>query len=143
MHDTSYLPYDSRSSNLATLSTQARSPRLSDHPTLWCATGPFSSDSWHVRFNITRSKPCATVSGILKNIVVDLSPPEYNIRASVSPTCCIMASAITSVRLQAIDIVRENGLYAGIAAVVLITMILYWVSCSIDGMRRRIHVNAT
>jgi hypothetical protein len=54
-----------------------------------------------------------------------------------------MANAITSVRLQAIDIVRENGLYAGIAAVVLITMILYWVSCSIDGMRRRIHVNAT
>jgi hypothetical protein len=54
-----------------------------------------------------------------------------------------MASAITSIRLQAIDIVRENGLYAGIAGVVLITMILYWVSGSIDGMHRQSHVNAT
>ena len=54
-----------------------------------------------------------------------------------------MASAITSIRLQAIDIVRENGLYAGIAGVMLITMILYWVSGFIDGMRRQIHVNAT
>lgn len=72
-----------------------------------------------------------------------LSPPKNSIRAPVSPTCCTMASAITSIRLQAIDIVRENGLYAGIAGVVLITMILYWASGSIDGMRRQIHVNAT
>lgn len=54
-----------------------------------------------------------------------------------------MASAITSIRLQAIDVIRENGLYAGIAAVVLITMIFYWVSGFIDGMRRQIHVNVT
>jgi hypothetical protein len=76
-------------------------------------------------------------------MLVDLSPLENSIRAPVSPTCCTMANAITSIRLQAIDIVRENDLYAGIAAVVLITMILYWVSGSIDGMRRQIHVNAT
>jgi hypothetical protein len=79
----------------------------------------------------------------LKNIFVDLSPPENSIRAPDSPTCCTMASAITSIRLEAIDIVRENGLYAGIAAVVLITMILSWVSGFVDGMRGQIHVNAT
>ncbi|EUC46156.1 hypothetical protein COCMIDRAFT_4778 [Bipolaris oryzae ATCC 44560] len=43
-----------------------------------------------------------------------------------------MASAATSIRLQAIDIVRENGLYTSIAGVVLITMILYWWACSTD-----------
>jgi hypothetical protein len=79
----------------------------------------------------------------LINIFVDLSPPENSIRAPVSPTCCSMASAITSIRLQAIDVIRENGLYAGIKAVVLITMIFYWVSGFIDGMRRQIHVNVT
>ena len=51
-----------------------------------------------------------------------------------------MASTITFIRLQAMDIVRANGLYAGVAAVVSITMILYWVSRYIDGMRRQIYV---
>jgi hypothetical protein len=79
----------------------------------------------------------------LKSMFVDLSLSKNSIQAPVSPTCCTMTSAITSIRLQAIDIVHENGLFAGIAAVVLITMVLYWVSGSIDGMRRHIQVNAT